>query len=63
MNKNAILAAGVALVVGLGGGYLISMQKQPAQEAPAAAQDSRKPLFYRHPMNPEITSPVPAKDD
>ncbi len=23
----------------------------------------RQPLFYRHPMNPEITSPVPSKDE
>lgn len=27
-----------------------------------AAEDGRKALFYRNPMNPAITSPVPAKD-
>ncbi len=63
MNKNVILVAGIALVIGLGGGYLISTQKQPTQETPAAGEDARKPLFYRHPMNPEITSPAPAKDE
>ncbi len=26
-------------------------------------QKERKPLFYRNPMNPAITSPVPAKDE
>ncbi len=32
--------------------------------ATAAEQDGKKkPLFYRNPMNPAITSPVPAKDD
>ncbi len=27
------------------------------------AKKERKPLFYRNPMNPSITSPVPAKDE
>jgi Cu(I)/Ag(I) efflux system membrane fusion protein len=31
---------------------------------PVAAEDAGpQPLFYRNPMNPEITSPIPAKDD
>ncbi len=35
-----------------------------AAAAAAAEGDSdKKPLFYRNPMNPAITSPVPAKDD
>ncbi len=63
MNKNVILAAVIALLIGLGGGYLISTQKQPAQSAASGAQDAAQPLFYRHPMNPEITSPVPVKDE
>lgn len=29
----------------------------------AAAEDEREVLFYRNPMNPAITSPVPAKDE
>ncbi len=32
-----------------------------ANAAPSAA--AAKPSFYRHPMRPEITSPVPAKDE
>ena len=28
----------------------------------AQTKEQQKPLFYRNPMNPEITSPVPAKD-
>jgi len=31
--------------------------------ATQAAEDQREPLFYRNPMNPVITSPVPAKDN
>jgi RND family efflux transporter MFP subunit len=34
----------------------------PKAERPAAAPQERRVLFYRHPMNPSITSPVPAKD-
>lgn len=28
-----------------------------------SGDDTPEPLFYRHPMTPEITSPVPARDD
>lgn len=31
--------------------------------AAAQAPAERKPLFYRHPMRPDISSPVPAKDE
>ncbi len=30
---------------------------------PVQTVSPRKPLFYRHPMNPQITSPVPRKDE
>ena len=33
----------------------------PAPAAPSAS--SRTPLFYRHPMRPDVTSPTPAKDE
>ncbi len=36
---------------------------QPGGAAVAAASGERKLLFYRNPMNPEVTSPVPAKDE
>jgi hypothetical protein len=26
-------------------------------------EQARKPLFYRHPMRPDVTSPTPAKDE
>jgi len=29
----------------------------------AESKEGKKPLFYRNPMNPAVTSPVPAKDD
>jgi Cu(I)/Ag(I) efflux system membrane fusion protein len=37
-------------------------QGAPVPAAPAAATE-RKLLFYRNPMNPKITSPVPMKDE
>jgi Cu(I)/Ag(I) efflux system membrane fusion protein len=45
----------------------MSLVKREAPAAPAVAQQSgsgeRKILYYRNPMNPEVTSPVPMKDE
>jgi len=46
--------------VGLASGYWFAGRSGDAP--PAAAGESRQPLFYRSPMNPSVTSPVPAKD-
>ncbi|MBI1424290.1 MAG: efflux RND transporter periplasmic adaptor subunit [Gammaproteobacteria bacterium] len=63
-NKHVIAAAVVALLVGAGAGYWISAARLPQPVAgKTAAPAARKPLFYRSPMNPAITSPVPAKDE
>jgi membrane fusion protein, copper/silver efflux system len=35
----------------------------PTGRAAASAPPGRKVLFYRNPMNPKVTSPVPAKDE
>ncbi|RLA14026.1 MAG: efflux transporter periplasmic adaptor subunit [Gammaproteobacteria bacterium] len=59
MNKSFLLTA-VLLVVAFCGGYWFSdYSSEPGQAAESAV---RQPLFYRHPMNPKISSPVPAKD-
>ncbi len=62
-NKTIILSAGivVALIVGVGGGYWYANSRMQLVSTVSAGAE-RKPLFYRNPMNPEITSPVPAKD-
>ncbi len=64
MNKNIIVAI-ITLALGAGGGYWLASQKPPVTpDGQSAKKDSeRKPLFYRNPMNPEVTSPVPAKDN
>jgi len=60
MNKSIIFTAVVMLAVGLASGYWFAGRSGDAP--PAAAGESRQALFYRSPMNPSVTSPVPAKD-
>lgn len=67
MNK--FLSVIITLIIGLaaGGGavWYYLQQQPPAMEKMAdepVPKTEQKPLFYRNPMNPEITSPVPAKD-
>lgn len=74
MNKTLltiIISVTIALGAGLAGGYYFagtrsSMEQVNGQEdtsAPTASADKEKEvLFYRNPMNPAVTSPVPAKD-
>jgi Cu(I)/Ag(I) efflux system membrane fusion protein len=60
MNKSIVFTAIVMLFIGLVSGYWFAGGSDDA--APAASSDARQPLFYRNPMNPAVTSPVPAKD-
>jgi Cu(I)/Ag(I) efflux system membrane fusion protein len=63
MNSKMIIAAIVLLVVGVAAGYWLAQSAPMGSPTtlPTRAEDERKPLYYRHPMNPEVTSPVPAK--
>lgn len=47
------------LTIGVGLGYLLP--NSGTEQSNKTEQDKR-PLFYRNPMNPAVTSPVPAKD-
>ncbi|VAX16290.1 Probable Co/Zn/Cd efflux system membrane fusion protein [hydrothermal vent metagenome] len=66
MNKQIIVTALLSLTIGAGISYIVPRMgaKQPQQGAAQKADSNkeRKPLYYRHPMNPANTSPVPAKD-
>ncbi|HEB71301.1 MAG TPA: efflux RND transporter periplasmic adaptor subunit [Nitrospirae bacterium] len=66
MNKQIIVTALLSLTIGAGISYIVPMMgaQQPQQGAAQKADSNkeRKPLYYRHPMNPANTSPVPAKD-
>jgi Cu(I)/Ag(I) efflux system membrane fusion protein len=54
-----MLTGVLCLGAGLGLGYLM-FDRSPVEMATGSSE--RQPLFYRNPMNPEVTSPVPAKD-
>ncbi len=60
-NKRTILIAALTLIVGAGAGYWLAADRGAGETA--GEQQARKPLFYRNPMNPAITSPVPAQDE
>ena len=62
MKTKIFVLTGLALLVGIGAGYGVSRWLAPA--APITVSGAgRTPLYYRNPMNPEITSKVPAKDN
>jgi Cu(I)/Ag(I) efflux system membrane fusion protein len=52
----------VALAAGLIGGYWFASLESGVSHV-QTDETKPEPLFYRHPMNPEVTSPVPAKDN
>ncbi len=65
MNRQIALVAILViatLVVGGAVGYWYGSSKGEPPVV-AEAEEPEQPLFYRNPMNPEITSPVPAKDE
>ncbi|WP_022946997.1 efflux RND transporter periplasmic adaptor subunit [Methylohalobius crimeensis] len=59
-----ILIALLALGLGLGGGYWLAVRhgEQPTTTVSEKSAECA-PKFYRHPMNPDITSKTPAKDE
>jgi len=65
MSKQVVLAVTLALLVGGGGGYWFASNddRTPTVDVSASSPDEEKALFYRNPMNPAITSPVPAQDE
>lgn len=52
----------VILSIGIGLGFWLG-QKHTVQSPDVPAITERKPLYYRHPMNPNVTSQLPAKDE
>ena len=66
MNKVllTLLTLVIGITVGIGGMFAFNKQfmSMPAAEN-AVNLEKEKPLFYRNPMNPNITSPIPAEDE
>ena len=61
MNKTFLTI--IVLVIGLGTGFWLGQREQnTVEERTELTQSSQEPLFYRNPMDPSITSPIPAKD-
>ena len=61
MNKTTIVVAIITLALGLGLGFVLF--HETSETATKSTVSHRQPLFYRNPMNPAVTSPVPAKDN
>ncbi len=66
LTKNkTIIAVIILLIIGSGIGYLTShfTTNNAKMDMTQMDKKSSDPIFYRNPMNPDITSPVPAQDD
>ena len=67
MNKSLLIAV-ACILTGIAIGYLlfddgtVVKSTVTSGEGPAATRERGEPRFYRNPMNPAITSPVPAVD-
>ena len=69
-SQSSLVAATAALSIAIGGavGYWLANNGGPSGDSGHAdtampnMASQKQPLFYRNPMNPEVTSPVPAKD-
>lgn len=60
MNKSAIITAVIMLTIGVGLGYWLSPGQDFAGDVNLT--EEKKPLYYRSPMDPSVTSATPAKD-
>ena len=58
MNKLILI---ITLLIGLGAGFGLSLVWSPIATNTQPSAEPKKPLFYRHPMDPSVTSPIPAK--
>ncbi|HYE36920.1 efflux RND transporter periplasmic adaptor subunit [Methylocaldum sp.] len=60
MNRSAVLLVLAALIIGLASGYWLAGFREGSEPSTPA---EKKILYYRHPTNPSVTSPIPAKDE
>ncbi|OAI06957.1 MULTISPECIES: efflux RND transporter periplasmic adaptor subunit [Methylomonas] len=61
MTKQAILVSILTMIIGIAGGFWLANKPQSMEKTVSVAE--HKPRFYRHPMNPKVTSSTPAKDE
>ncbi|WP_411725942.1 efflux RND transporter periplasmic adaptor subunit [Methyloglobulus sp.] len=60
MTKHFLVC--LILMLGVSLGFWVG-RLEVLENQDVTATGERKPLYYRHPMNPQITSPTPAKDE
>ena len=60
MSKAKLVIGILMLAIGVGVGYQLPSNNT---EQGNVGEQGQKILFYRNSMNPEVTSPVPAKDN
>jgi Cu(I)/Ag(I) efflux system membrane fusion protein len=66
VNRQTITGVLLALLLGSAGGYWLARSGHVDGRMATSAVETpveNRVLFYRNPMNPEITSPVPTQDD
>jgi len=64
MNKLALASVMLfSFLAGMAGVYMLTSENQPVSViSEVQAVKTAEPLYYRNPMNPAVTSPVPAQD-
>jgi Cu(I)/Ag(I) efflux system membrane fusion protein len=69
MNRQLLISSFISLAIGISLGLMmqddvteVTGQTSGASPSGKSVSDKKDPLFYRNPMDPNITSPVPAKD-
>jgi Cu(I)/Ag(I) efflux system membrane fusion protein len=63
MNKTILISIVVTAFLAAFSGYWVGSEKHTSDQISAPGSIENEPLFYRNPMNPAITSAVPAKDE
>lgn len=62
MTKQAVWASMLTLILGIASGFWLAIkQVTPSDNLKVVTEN--KPLYYRHPMNPKVTSPTPTQDE
>ena len=51
------------LILGLSLGFWLGRHQENPPNLNGSVVSERKPLYYRHPMNPQVTSTMPTKDE
>lgn len=60
---NRYLQLLIILALGVGLGFLAGRHQGLSFNSITGTANVKKPLYYRHPMNPSVTSPTPSKDE